>query len=92
MALVPSRDVTFVLHSGQIRGACRVRRACCRTPRKPLAGVPVSLRLSDFKTNEYAHLVGGALFEPTEANPMIGRRRGSRYYHPDYRDGFVTHP
>lgn len=50
---------------------------------------PVILRLSDFKTNEYAHLVGGAQFEPTEANPMIGWRGASRYYHPDYREGFV---
>jgi pyruvate,water dikinase len=50
---------------------------------------PVILRLSDFKTNEYAHLVGGHLFEPTEANPMIGWRGASRYYHPDYREGFV---
>lgn len=50
---------------------------------------PVILRLSDFKTNEYAHLVGGDLFEPTEANPMIGWRGASRYYHPDYREGFV---
>lgn len=49
---------------------------------------PVILRLSDFKTNEYAHLVGGQLFEPTEANPMIGWRGASRYYHPDYREGF----
>ncbi len=50
---------------------------------------PVILRLSDFKTNEYAHLVGGYLFEPEEANPMIGWRGASRYYHPDYREGFV---
>ncbi len=50
---------------------------------------PVILRLSDFKTNEYAHLVGGHLFEPEEANPMIGWRGASRYYHPDYREGFV---
>ncbi|MCB9114508.1 MAG: phosphoenolpyruvate synthase [Caldilineaceae bacterium] len=50
---------------------------------------PVILRLSDFKTNEYAHLVGGALFEPREENPMIGWRGASRYYHPDYREGFV---
>lgn len=49
---------------------------------------PVILRLSDFKTNEYAHLVGGALFEPSEANPMLGWRGASRYYHPDYREGF----
>lgn len=50
---------------------------------------PVILRLSDFKTNEYAHLVGGQAFEPTEANPMLGWRGASRYYHPDYREGFV---
>jgi len=50
---------------------------------------PVILRLSDFKTNEYAHLVGGAHFEPKEENPMIGWRGASRYYHPDYREGFA---
>lgn len=50
---------------------------------------PVILRLSDFKTNEYAHLVGGQSFEPSEANPMLGWRGASRYYHPDYKEGFV---
>jgi pyruvate,water dikinase len=50
---------------------------------------PVILRFSDFKTNEYAHLVGGAPFEPTEENPMLGWRGASRYYHPEYRDGFL---
>ena len=50
---------------------------------------PVILRFSDFKTNEYAHLLGGADFEPTESNPMIGWRGASRYYHPDYKDGFM---
>lgn len=50
---------------------------------------PVILRLSDFKTNEYAHLIGGMLFEPEEQNPMLGWRGASRYYHPDYREGFV---
>lgn len=50
---------------------------------------PVILRLSDFKTNEYAHLVGGGAFEPIEANPMLGWRGASRYYHPDYKEGFV---
>lgn len=49
----------------------------------------VILRLSDFKTNEYAHLLGGALFEPSEENPMIGWRGASRYYHPDYKEGFM---
>jgi pyruvate,water dikinase len=50
---------------------------------------PVILRLSDFKTNEYAHLAGGQMFEPSEANPMLGWRGASRYYHPDYREGFA---
>lgn len=49
---------------------------------------PVVVRMSDFKTNEYAELLGGSLFEPHEENPMIGWRGASRYYHPDYREGF----
>lgn len=49
---------------------------------------PVIVRLSDFKTNEYAHLLGGEAFEPREENPMIGFRGASRYYSPKYRDGF----
>jgi len=50
---------------------------------------PVILRFSDFKTNEYAHLLGGELFEPHEENPMLGWRGSSRYYHPDYKEGFL---
>jgi pyruvate, water dikinase len=50
---------------------------------------PVIIRMSDFKTNEYADLVGGAAFEPKEPNPMIGFRGASRYYSPRYRDGFA---
>lgn len=50
---------------------------------------PVIMRLSDFKTNEYAHLLGGAAFEPHEENPMLGFRGASRYYHERYRDGFA---
>ena len=49
---------------------------------------PVILRFSDFKTNEYARLIGGASFEPSEENPMLGWRGASRYYHPDFREGF----
>lgn len=49
----------------------------------------VIVRLSDFKTNEYARLVGGAVFEPHEENPMIGFRGASRYYDERYRDGFA---
>jgi pyruvate,water dikinase len=50
---------------------------------------PVIVRLSDFKTNEYAELLGGAPFELREANPMIGFRGASRYAHPAYADGFA---
>ena len=50
---------------------------------------PVIIRMSDFKTNEYAGLVGGAEFEPAEENPMIGFRGASRYYSPRYREGFA---
>jgi pyruvate,water dikinase len=49
----------------------------------------VIVRLSDFKTNEYANLIGGAPYEPTEENPMLGFRGASRYYDPRYRDGFA---
>jgi pyruvate,water dikinase len=49
----------------------------------------VIVRLSDFKTNEYAGLLGGASFEPKEENPMIGFRGASRYYDPRYREGFL---
>jgi pyruvate,water dikinase len=50
---------------------------------------PVIVRMSDFKTNEYANLIGGADFEPKEENPMLGFRGASRYYSPEYRDGFA---
>ena len=50
---------------------------------------PVIVRTSDFKTNEYAGLIGGAEFEPKEENPMLGFRGASRYYSPRYRDGFA---
>ncbi|MBM4366440.1 MAG: phosphoenolpyruvate synthase [Deltaproteobacteria bacterium] len=50
---------------------------------------PVIVRLSDFKTNEYAHLLGGEAYEPREENPMIGFRGASRYYDPRYRDAFA---
>jgi pyruvate,water dikinase len=50
---------------------------------------PVVVRLSDFKTNEYASLIGGRAFEPEEENPMIGFRGASRYYNDRYREGFA---
>jgi pyruvate, water dikinase len=50
---------------------------------------PVIVRMSDFKTNEYAQLIGGAAFEPREENPMLGWRGASRYYSEGYREGFA---
>lgn len=49
---------------------------------------PVIVRMSDFKTNEYANLIGGKPFEPVEENPMIGFRGASRYYDPRYAEAF----
>ncbi|MFH0967144.1 MAG: phosphoenolpyruvate synthase [Methanobacteriota archaeon] len=50
---------------------------------------PVVVRMSDFKTNEYANLIGGSYFEPHESNPMLGFRGASRYYDERYREGFA---
>jgi len=50
---------------------------------------PVIVRMSDFKSNEYANLLGGRQFEPQEENPMIGWRGASRYYDPKYREAFA---
>lgn len=50
---------------------------------------PILVRMSDFKTNEYANLIGGSDFEPEEENPMIGWRGASRYYSDNYREGFA---
>ncbi len=50
---------------------------------------PVIVRFSDFKSNEYAHLLGGHLFEPQEENPMLGYRGGSRYLNEDFHDCFA---
>jgi pyruvate,water dikinase len=49
---------------------------------------PVIVRMSDFKSNEYANLLGGKQFEPKEENPMLGWRGASRYYDPLYREAF----
>ncbi len=54
----------------------------------PFYPKPVIVRMSDFKTNEYAGLLGGSGFEPEEENPMIGFRGASRYYSPRYREAF----
>ncbi len=50
---------------------------------------PVVVRLSDFKSNEYAALLGGSAFEPVESNPMLGLRGASRYTHPSYEEAFA---
>ncbi len=50
---------------------------------------PILVRMSDFKTNEYANLIGGSTFEPEEENPMIGWRGASRYYSDNYKEGFA---
>lgn len=55
----------------------------------PFHPKPVIVRLSDFKSNEYAHLIGGSVFEPVEENPMLGLRGASRYYSDRYRDAFA---
>jgi pyruvate,water dikinase len=100
MALVHPERVSQRLAQAEIRA----RVAAFDTPReffieKLAAGVaqiagafyprPVIVRFSDFKTNEYAGLIGGSDFEPTEHNPMIGWRGASRYYDPSYREGFA---
>jgi len=50
---------------------------------------PVIVRFSDFKSNEYAQLIGGAPFEPKEENPMMGWRGASRYYDPKFKEAFL---
>jgi len=66
---------------GLARGLAKI--AASQWPR------PVIVRTSDFKTNEYARLLGGAAFEPDEENPMLGWRGASRYYSEGYREGFA---
>ncbi len=74
-----SRPDYFVDHLA--RGLSRIAAFCYPKP--------VVVRMSDFKTNEYADLLGGRDFEPHEENPMIGFRGASRYYSDHYRDGFA---
>jgi pyruvate, water dikinase len=74
-------DKTEFFVDGLARGLSQI--AAVAWPR------PVIVRMSDFKTNEYAELLGGAEFEPPEENPMIGFRGASRYYSPRYEEGFA---
>ena len=75
----PSRPEFFVDRLS--RGLSRIAAFCYPKP--------VIVRMSDFKTNEYADLLGGRDFEPDEENPMLGLRGASRYYSDMYRDGFA---
>jgi pyruvate,water dikinase len=74
-------DKTEFFVDGLARGLSQI--AAVAYPR------PVIVRMSDFKTNEYAELLGGREFEPDEENPMIGFRGASRYYSPRYEAGFA---
>ena len=74
-------DKTEFFVDGLARGLSQI--AAVAYPR------PVIVRMSDFKTNEYAELLGGREFEPLEENPMIGFRGASRYYAPRYEAGFA---
>jgi pyruvate,water dikinase len=74
-------DKTEFFVDGLVRGLSQI--AAVAYPR------PVIVRMSDFKTNEYAELLGGREFEPIEENPMIGFRGASRYYSPRYEEGFA---
>ncbi|WP_431301205.1 phosphoenolpyruvate synthase [Tabrizicola sp. BL-A-41-H6] len=74
-------DKTEYFIDGLARGLSQI--AAVAYPR------PVIVRMSDFKTNEYAELLGGREFEPHEENPMIGFRGASRYYSPRYEAGFA---
>ena len=100
MALVHPERVTDAREAGQIRELTRgyadpkeyfvdaLARGIAKIA-APYHPRPVIVRLSDFKTNEYAHLIGGASFEEPEENPMLGFRGASRYYDDRYRDGFA---
>ncbi|TVQ92547.1 MAG: phosphoenolpyruvate synthase [Deltaproteobacteria bacterium] len=74
----PSGEAFFV--DRLARGMAGIAAACWPHP--------VIVRMSDFKTNEYADLIGGRAYEPVEANPMLGWRGASRYYSTEYRPGF----
>ncbi len=100
MALVNPEAVTERKSRRQIRALTRGFEDPCdyfvETLARGLARIaavfhpaPTIVRMSDFKTNEYAELIGGSAFEPEEENPMLGWRGASRYYSPGYRDGFA---
>ncbi|MET9886153.1 phosphoenolpyruvate synthase [Streptomyces sp. NPDC006430] len=85
------RAIEQLTHGYLDRGAYFVERLAYGIARIAASRwpAPVVVRTSDFKTNEYARLLGGRPFEPVEANPMIGWRGASRYYSDGYREGFA---
>jgi pyruvate,water dikinase len=85
------RVIAEATHGYADRGEYFVERLARGLARIAAAQYPklVIVRTSDFKTNEYANLIGGREFEPAEENPMIGFRGASRYYSPAYRDAFA---
>jgi pyruvate,water dikinase len=88
----PAKEKIAALTSGfRDRPEYFVRRLAEGVGRIAAAFYPkdVIVRLSDFKSNEYAGLLGGEAFEPKEENPMLGFRGASRYYDPRYRDAFL---
>jgi pyruvate, water dikinase len=100
MALLRPRQVSTRRERRQIAAMTRawpsgaeyfIDRLACGIARIAAAHYPkpVVVRTSDFKTNEYASLLGGEAFEPEEENPMLGWRGASRYYSDGYRDGFA---
>jgi pyruvate,water dikinase len=100
MALIQSEKVTDPKVRGEIETLTRgyankadffVDRLAQGVAKIAAAFYPndVIVRMSDFKSNEYANLIGGSYFEPMEENPMIGFRGASRYYDDRYRDGFA---
>jgi len=100
----PLAILNFKKQSPKVRAAIREKMAGWSDPIKyyvdnlaygiakigaAFAPRPVIVRFSDFKTNEYATLLGGADYEPNEENPMLGWRGASRYYDPKFKDAFV---
>ena len=77
-----SRDPSHLTH-GPSRAYGIAKLAASQYPE------PVIVRTSDFKTNEYADLIGGTDFEPSQENPMLGFRGAARYYSGVYREGFA---
>lgn len=100
----PKALLNFATLPSDIKETIRVRTACYKSPvdfyvEKLTEGIAtlaaafypkrVIVRLSDFKSNEYANLIGGTLYEPHEENPMIGFRGASRYIDASFRDCFA---